>query len=534
MPTTVTELLLALRDVHEQGLHFEEQTLSWAQHVHASAQRATLLNELLDPSAPRHFGVLMDNVPEFSLLAGAAALSGSVLVGLNTTRRGSALAADIALSDCQIVFTESNRTDLLDDADTDVRVIAVDSDEWEQLLAPHDARELTTATTHPRDLFMLIFTSGTSGNPKAVRCTHEKIVGPGVMLAERFGMSTADVVYLSMPMFHSNAMMAGWAVALSAGTSVVLRRRFSASEFLADVRRYGVTYANYVGKPLAYVLATPERPDDADNTLRLMYGNEGSTTVVSEFSRRFGTTVVEAFGSTEGGIAISATPGKPLGSLGALPEAVRVLDPETGQVCPTAVFDSDGRITNADEATGELVNVSGAGSFAGYYGNPEADAERMRGGMYWSGDLGFCDSEGFVYFAGRSSGWLRVDGENLGTVPIEGILMRCPDFAQVAVYGVPDADIGDRVMAAVVMSGGRAPTDFDPVSFARFLHEQPDLGPKQQPTLVRICAELPRTATFKIVTRTLSAQRWNCADPVWSRERGEHEFHLLEKSALTT
>lgn len=532
MPTTVTELLLSLRDVHEQGLRFEDQEFSWAQHVQESAHRAAILNELLDPSAPRHFGVLMDNVPEFSLLAGAAALSGSVLVGLNTTRRGEALSRDIALSDCQVVFTESGRSDLLDLVDAGVRVIDVDSDEWQQLLAQHDTRRFTAETPRPDELFMLIFTSGTSGSPKAVRCTHEKIAGPGVMLAQRFGMSNADVVYMSMPMFHSNAMMAGWAVALAAGSSIALRRRFSASEFLPDVRRYGVTYANYVGKPLTYVLATPEKPDDADNTLRLMYGNEGSAKVVAEFSRRFDTPVVEAFGSSEGGIGISSTPGKPAGSLGALPESVRVLDPETGEVCPTAEFDADGRITNAGEATGELVNISGPGAFAGYYGDSEADAERMRGGMYWSGDLGFCDADGFVYFAGRSSGWLRVDGENLGTAPIEHILMRHPDFAQVSVYGVPDEDIGDRVMAAVVMSGGSTATDFDPAGFARFLCAQPDLGPKQRPTLIRICTELPRTATFKVVTRTLSAQGVNCSDPVWVCDRGEVEFQLLDSTTL--
>lgn len=532
MPTTVTELLLALDGIEDRGLRFEDHELSWSRHIAASKLRASILNTLLDRTEPPHFGVLMDNTPEFSLLAGAAALSGTVLVGLNTTRRGDALAQDIRVADCQVVFTDSASGPLLRDVDVEATVIDVDSDRWHALLAEHDDSSFTVADTRPDDLFMLIFTSGTSGTPKAVRCTHEKIVFPGVMLAQRFGLSEADVVYLSMPMFHSNAMMAGWSVALAARGSVALRRKFSASEFLSDMRKFGVTYANYVGKPLAYVLATPELPDDSDNPLRLMYGNEGSASVVAEFSRRFDTAVVEAFGSTEGGIAISSTPGKPPGSLGPLPESVRVLNPETGSVCPPAVFDSDGRITNADSATGELVNISGPGSFAGYYGNPEADAERMRGGMYWSGDLGYCDSEGFVYFAGRSSGWLRVDGENLGAAPIEHVLMRYPSFSQVAVYGVPDNEIGDRVMAAVVLS--QTSPDFDPTDFARFLKEQTDLGPKQHPSFVRVCSELPRTATFKILTRTLSAERWNCADPVWMRERGDSEFTLLEKSAFAS
>ncbi|MDV6243658.1 long-chain-fatty-acid--CoA ligase [Rhodococcus opacus] len=507
---TVSDLLLGVAESDAQGLYFEDRFLSWSEHVRASLRRAAILDDLLDAQRPRHFGVLMDNVPEFSLLAGAAALSGTVLVGLNTTRRGAALARDIALADCQVVFTESGRSALLDGLDPCVPVVDVDSPNWSALLAAE--RPFTPRAAAADDLFMLIFTSGTSGDPKAVRCTHAKITGPGIMLAERFGLTPDDVVYMSMPMFHSNAMMAAWSVALAGHSSIALRRKFSASNFLSDVRKYGVTYANYVGKPLSYVLATPEMPDDADNTLRVMYGNEGTAPAVAAFSRRFGTAVVDGFGSTEGGVAISAGPGTPAGSLGKLPEGITILDPETGDPCPPAEFGSAGRVANAEAATGELVNVAGSGAFAGYYNNPEADAERIRDGKYWSGDLAYRDADGFVYFAGRSSGWLRVDGENIGSAPIERILMRYDGFAQVSVYAVPDPDVGDRVMAAVV------PTrDFDPVAFTSFLDAQSDLGPKQRPSLIRVCAEFPRTATFKVLTRVLSAEGANCTDPVWIR-----------------
>lgn len=522
---TVTALLERLATVDDRGLQFENMSLSWREHVQAGRDRAALLHELLDPRRPRHFGILMDNVPEFSMLLGAAALSGSVVVGLNTTRRGQALARDIALADCQVVFTEAANARLLDGLDLGgVRVIDVDSAEWADLLAPHTGSTAAPAPVAAIDLFMLIFTSGTSGDPKAVCCTHEKITGPGVMLAERFGLGADDVVYVSMPMFHSNAMMAGWAVALAAGAGIALRRRFSASGFLPDVRRFGVTYANYVGKPLSYIVATPEEPGEADNPLRIMYGNEGTAPAIAEFRRRFGATVVDGFGSTEGGISISAAPDAPPGALGRLPEGVRILDPDTGSPCPVAEFDADGRILNADVATGELVNVAGAGLFAGYYKNPEADAERVRDGRYHSGDLGYADADGFVYFAGRSSGWMRVDGENIAAAPIERALLRYPGFAQVSVYAVPDPQVGDRVMAAVIPTADSA---FDPVALAGFLDAQGDLGPKQLPTLIRVCRDFPRTATFKILTRTLSAERWHCADPVWVRRRGEREFTPL-------
>lgn len=532
--STVTSLLAALSDIDDRGLQFEDTRISWREHLRASHDRAALLRELLDGNSPPHIGVLMDNVPEFSLLLGAAALSGSVIAGLNTTRRGEALARDILLTDCQVVFTETAHLALLDGLDLPgVRVIDVDSGEWPVLLDRFTGSVPVVADTAPDDLFMLIFTSGTSGDPKAVRCTHGKVTGPGAMLAERFGLGPSDVVYLSMPMFHSNAIMAGWGVALAARSGVALRRRFSASGFLPDLRKFGVTYANYVGKPLSYIVATPEQPDDAENPLRIMYGNEGTAPAVAEFTRRFGARVVDGFGSTEGGVSIAATPGAPPGALGKLPDGIEILHPETGLPCPPAEFDGEGRIVNAEVATGELVNLRGAGMFSGYYKNPEADAERLRDGKYHSGDLGYRDHDGFVYFAGRSSGWLRVDGENLGAAPIERVLMRYPGFAQVSVYGVPDRHVGDRVMVAVIPT---ATEDFDPVEFARFLGVQTDLGPKQVPTLVRVCRDFPRTATFKVLTRSLAAERWHCTDPVWIRERGAAEFvplsaemmHLLE------
>ena len=130
-----------------------------------------------------------------------------------------------------------------------------------------------------------------------------------------------------------------------------------------------------------------------------------------------------------------------------------MLDPETMQETPDAEFGADGRLLNADAATGELVNTSGAGAFAGYYNDPDAEAERMRGGMYWSGDLAYRDADGFVYFAGRTADWLRVDGENLAAAPVERILLRHPDISEAVVYAVPDERVGDQVMAALVVTG---------------------------------------------------------------------------------
>jgi fatty-acyl-CoA synthase len=253
-----------------------------------------------------------------------------------------------------------------------------------------------------------------------------------------------------MPLFHSNALLAGWSVAVGSGAAMV-PATFSASGLLSDLRRYGVTYLNYVGKPLAYVLATPERPDDADNPLRVAFGNEASDRDIAEFSRRFDCTVWDGFGSTEGAIIITREDGCPPGSLGQGFPGVSVYNPDTLAECPVARFDNDGALINADEAIGELVNTSGAGLFAGYYNDQEATDARLRHGMFWSGDLAYRDADGWIYFAGRSGDWLRVDGENMTTAPIERILQRLPAVRGVRrVFGRPARPIAQGVAAPCV------------------------------------------------------------------------------------
>src|SRR5437764_843211 len=278
------------------------------------------------------------------------------------------------------------------------------------------------------------------------------------------------------------------------GATFATRPKFSASAFLPDVRRFGATFFNYVGKSLAYILATPERPDDGHNPLERGFGTEASERDIAEFQRRFGCRIVEGYGMSEGGTAINRVPDMPPGSLG-IPQndATVVLDPATAAECPPARFDEHGRLLNAG-AIGEIVNKEGAAGFEGYYNNPEADAQRLRNGWYWTGDLGYRDEAGFFYFAGRSSGWLRFDSQSFAAAPVERILFRHPDVVMAAVYAVPDAHGGDQVMAALEV---REDARFDPDDFARFLAQQPDLGTKWAPRFVRIVGQMPLTGTNK-------------------------------------
>jgi fatty-acyl-CoA synthase len=330
-----------------------------------------------------------------------------------------------------------------------------------------------------------------------------------------------DVGYICMPLFHSNAVMVGWAPSIVAGASVGLARRFSVSSWLPDVRRYGATWFNYTGKPLSYLVASPEQPDDGDNPLRVAFGNEGAPDVVEAFSRRFGVRVIDAFGATEGGVAVNREDDMPAAALGRAGDAVKVVD-EDGNEKPVALLDADGQLLNPEECVGEIVNTAGSGPFEGYYNNDEANAAATRNGWYWSGDLGYLDEDRFLYFAGRTADWIRVDGENFPAGPIEAALVRHPDVVVAAVYGVPDVSAGDQVMATVVVRDGAS---LAPDELGAWVDAQPDLGPKWRPRYVRLAGDVPTTGTNKVLKRRLALEKFRAdrvgGDDVWHRGRGE-------------
>jgi len=544
-PVTVAGLWRALAGVERTGLVVGDDGWSWDEMVRGAAARAAWLAEARAPGA-FHVATLLDNVPEHVVWLGAAALAGAVVVGGNPTHRGAELARDLAHTQCQLLVTDAEHLPLVDGLDlgpalgtasaSNPRVLVVDGDGYLDTLEAHAGAALPDPARHPDaavgedSLGHLIFTSGTSGAPKACRCTQGRLARIGTIVAQMYGLGPDDVCYVAMPLFHSNALMAGFTPAVAAGATVALPAggRFSASGFLPDVRRHGVTYFNYVGKPLSYILATPERPDDADNPLRRVFGNEGAEADVVRFGERFGCVVVDSYGSTEGGATVQRTPDTPPGALGRAPEGTMVLDPDTAQECPRARFDAHGHLVNAEEAIGELVSSTGGAGFEGYWHNDEAEAARLRHGWYWTGDLAYRDDAGFFYFAGRADDWLRVDGENFAAAPVARIVERHPDVVLAAVYAVPDTVAGDQVMTALELRPGAA---FDPEGFAAFLAAQADLGTKWAPRFVRVCAALPLTATAKVLVRALRAERWHCADPVWwrpGRDPGAPYGRLLE------
>ncbi|MET9825199.1 MULTISPECIES: AMP-binding protein [unclassified Streptomyces] len=514
---TIADLLLARAGDDHPGLLTRERTWTWGEVVDESAARAALAAELRT-EGPFHIGVLLDNVPEYVFWLGGAALAGAAVIGINPTRRGAELAREVRHTECQLIVTDRAGLDLLDGLDVGVkrdRFLVVDDPGYATGLAAHAGRgpahaapDVTATTT-----MLLLLTSGTTGTSKAAICSQGRLAALGAANSAKYDITRADTCYCPMPLFHGNALMALWAPALSAGATIALTRKFSASGFLPDVRHYGATYFTYVGKAIGYVLALPETPDDADNRLTHAFGTEASPEDADRFLARFGCRLVEGYGSSEGAGMLKRVADGPVGALGRpARDGVRIVDPTTRRTCPPALLDAYGRVRNPEEAIGEIVDTEGAARFEGYWNNEAANAERVRHGWYWTGDLGYVDEAGYFYFAGRSGDWIRVDGENISALLTERVLRRHPGVVAAGVFGVPDPRSGDQVMAAVEIPDG---TRFEDLDLPGFLARQEDLGTKGAPRYVRVSHALPTTGSNKLRKKEMQLDGWRTDDPVY-------------------
>ncbi len=552
MDTTATiasQLRARIGDDH-LGYVLDEQRYSWDEVARQSVIRASALESVLESKVP-HIGVLLENTPEYLFLAGGAAFIGATIVGINPTRRGAELARDIRHTDCQIIITDSSQHALLENLDLGNvhTTLIVDSPDYISLIARHENAPMRDVSQDPNPStpLFLLFTSGSTSAPKAVVCSTSRMAMSGIRASEITGVTRDDVCYSPMPLFHGNALMANWSAALAHGATFVMRRKFSATNFLDDVRKHDCTFFTYVGRTIAYILGQPETTHDKQHKLRHAFGTEASALDRQLFEQRFGCHLIEGYGSSESAIVINLTPDSPPGSLGRPrnpADDIAVVDPETGTECVAARFTEHGAIINPTQAIGELVNRNGGGVFEGYYNNAPATDARLRRGWYWSGDLAYRDADGFFYFAGRDADWLRVDSENFATAPLEEILRRFAGVVMVAAYPVPDPRTGDQVMVTLEMAPDSI---FDPVAFDVFLLSQRDLGTKWAPRFVRVTNAIPLTANNKVNKNPLRSEAWITSDQVWWRAAKDtalepltldltkalhQEFHQNQRSAF--
>jgi fatty-acyl-CoA synthase len=390
---------------------------------------------------------------------------------------------------------------------------------------------------------MVIYTSGTTGLPKGINNNHFKLLVIGLNVSRQLRLGPDDVGYACMPLFHSNALFLGFHPAFQVGGSVALRERFSASGFVPDLLRHGVSYWNYVGEPVHYILETlwerfagdearilAEVARNPRNRLRYALGNGASPPDIDRFVRWLGLEdMFELYGSTEAAISTFRKHSDPRGSVGEISDPnVRILDEQGGE-CPPAEVDAEGGIRNYADAVGEICRVApDSALFQGYFDNPDASRAKHRDGVYHSGDLGHVqvlDGKRYLFFDGRTDDWIRKDGENFSAAQVARILQEHPDVALAAAYGVPCAVSDELVMAALKLRPGAR---FDPRGFHEFCERQVSTGGMDRkwiPDFVRLVDDFEYTQTQKVLVRSLKKvhfDRRRLPDAVicW-RERGD-------------
>jgi fatty-acyl-CoA synthase len=384
----------------------------------------------------------------------------------------------------------------------------------------------------PETNLMIIFTSGTTGAPKGIINSHRKLMGMSAGLIAGLNFSEDDVAYGVMPHFHSNSVYLAYIPAILCAGGLAFRRKFSASGFLPDIKKFGATTFNYVGKPLAYIRAATEGIVDHDNRLRIAIGNGASAVEQETFRKRFGLDWVrEVFGSTEGGATVIRMPGDPEGSVGVMAPDLKLVREEDGEETEPAQVDKDGLLTNYDRAVGEIINTGGLGNFEGYYKKEAATKKKAAGGMFHTGDLAYYrlgEKDGqpvrYMYFVGRTGDWIRKDGENFLSEPIEDIINGYARVFLSAVYGVPCHQADELVMVSLKLYKGAS---FDPQDFYNFITSHEGMIEKWRPDFVRILEALPHTETVKINPRDLRRKFYNMeqvTDPVFWRQRGDTTF----------
>jgi fatty-acyl-CoA synthase len=395
---------------------------------------------------------------------------------------------------------------------------------------------------------MVIYTSGTTGLPKGINNNHMKLCFVGLGVSTNLGLGADDVGYACMPLFHSNAIFIGLMPAFWVGGSIGIRERFSASNFVPDVFKYGVTYWNYVGEPVHYVLShlahtygtdmarlRAEVTNHPANKFRYAIGNGASPPDIDKFMDWMGLEdMFELYGSTEAAISTFRRKGDPRGSVGEITDAnVKILD-EKGNERPSAILDADGKITNYEQAVGEICRVAADTSlFQGYFDNAGANESKYRDGVYHSGDLGHIlvrDGKRYLFFDGRTDDWIRKDGENFSALQVARLLSEHPDIPLAAAYGAPCAVSDELVMAALKMREGAT---FDPKGFFDFCERQVEHGGMDRkwfPDFVRIVEDFEYTGTQKILVRNLKAVHFDprrIKDPLYFRERGDTAYRPL-------
>jgi crotonobetaine/carnitine-CoA ligase len=352
------------------------------------------------------------------------------------------------------------------------------------------------------DVQTIMFTSGTTGPSKGVRITHAQSFQFSIGRVEYLGLRADDVVYTCLPLFHGNALNAAAVCAFVADATLVLSRRFSARAFWSEVREHGVTQFNLLSSMTNILWGMPPSAADRDHRVR-----QCTMVPVPLFAARFGVEIVSSYSLTDFGQGTFLQPGHPVGksrSAGLPRPGVEL-----------AILDDSGQSLPAGQA-GEICLRSDDPSLGGrcYHGMAEAAGQAHAGSWFLTGDRGYLDDEGYLYFVDRKKDAIRRRGENISSWEVEQIMARHPDVADVAVYALPSEQSEDEVAASVVYRAGRT---VDPVALIRFCERH--MAYFMVPRFLDFRVDLPRTLTEKVQKAQLRQEAQARRAELWDRER---------------
>ena len=458
---------------------------------------------------------LLANHAEFVDLMVAASLLGAVLVPIDPRTRGDklvfmleaagcrgAIAADYALQDLSAVRERLPGLEWVIGLQTDevrastARLQAAGVRVYAEVAAS-DARGEDFAGSGPDQPMELIFTSGTTGDPKGIVMTHRRYAETSRIAPMLFGYRQDDRLYSGLSLTHANAQVITLGASLFNGIACVLSRRFTKSRLWDITRRYGCTSFTLLGGMTTAVYAEPPRPDDADNPVRKVISAGMPAAIWNEFRKRFGVELHEFYGAAEGGLCGNPPGVGPVGSI--------------GRPIPTLVHrivDDDGRDVpkNASgERTGELLfrNADGTPIVVEYYRNAEASERKCAGGWLHMGDVVREDAEGWLYFLHRKGSGIRRNGEFVSAAFVEKAIAEDPAVDDVYVYGIPAASgvPGEKDVVAAVVPKDANLASFDAQSIFRLCRRK--LEPSSVPTFVQVLPQIPKTASEKPQDRFL-------------------------------
>ncbi|MGY4299815.1 crotonobetaine/carnitine-CoA ligase [Bradyrhizobium sp. i1.4.4] len=448
------------------------------------------------------FALMMANHPEFVEAMLAAAMLGAVFVPIDPRTIGEKLRFMLQHADCRGVICTSDCASAIADLDgaalswaviiagpgAELAPIAPVRLSYQAALSNDGSRlRINISNISAAEAMMLMFTSGTTGNPKAVVISH------GAYMSRASGMhgielNADDTLYTGLSLTHINAQ-GTLRIGLTAGLPVVISRKFSKRHLWSICRKFGCTMFNILGGMIPEIYSIPERPDDADNPVRLIISAGMPADLWKEYERRYRVEICEIYGSTEGGGALTNPSGSgPIGSLGKPPSELEA-----------AVFDDDGRHCLPMQP-GELRfrRKDGVPIRVTYFKNPEASDAKAADGWFRTGDVVHEDEDGWFFFHYRIGGGVRRNGDFINTALVEAALIKSGLVSDVFVYGVatPRNVAGEKTLVAAVVP--RTP-EFSEAALLAYCGKA--LQKRDTPEIIQVLDAIPKTISEKPIER---------------------------------